>query len=534
LFYFNTRARPAVYQHTVQGSGLDHCYDCLSEITILKQWILKNEPSLSDARLNERVAEESLRISRSLDTQRTLESGNADPGLRRAGIVRRQSIEGRPAYRVHTDARGFAVSEAVSSVQKHCSPDSPSLPPAKAQRMSESETGAIATSDHEACDCDRFAHREGAEPSPRGSTGAHAWDNRSSDRHLEPKSYGRDHSSHGGSERLQQHQPFDDLRSRHYRAQSSARFDVDKYSKMLGINSLDALSSNYAITAGSSSSSTRGLGFSASAGLSASYGRNEQPRDRPASQSSRPSNAHMFPDVSCFRRWLSVYLYSRIMQGPNRYLDLSLRPLLEVQDALAHCRPSVYIHGHVSSSVHTAVFSSPTAKEQEQLMQRFPSVVLKGFALNFCGKDGTAELSQLCSSCRTIAQIDVVDVGLLVADVVASEAALIPILDSFHSVCAPGAIMQGRTNCSISDFTRLCCVICYSCAVTHSLCVSGLFRCSPQKDGNCCLGARLSVTRSSFDHRARSRPQQFRQCERSLTARCFSCRVASQTQGYHE
>ena len=109
LFYFNTRARPAVYPHTVQGSGLDHCYDCLSEITILKQWILKNEPSLSEARLNERVAEESLRISRSLDTQRTLESGNADPGLRRAGIVRRQSIEGRPAYRVHTDARGFAV-----------------------------------------------------------------------------------------------------------------------------------------------------------------------------------------------------------------------------------------------------------------------------------------------------------------------------------------------------------------------------------------------------------------------------------------
>ena len=464
LFYFNTRARPAVYPHTVQGSGLDHCYDCLSEITILKQWILKNEPSLSDARLNERVAEESLRISRSLDTQRTLESGNTDPGLRRAGIVRRQSIEGRPAYRVHTDARGFAVSEAVSSVQKRGSSDSPSLPPAKAQQTSESETGAIVVPDHdanrrdyssEARDRDHFSHREVAEHSPRGSAGAHAWDNRNSDRQLESENHRRDHSGHGGYERPQQHQNFVDSRSHNYRTQSSARFDVDKYSKMLGINSTDALSSNYAITAGSSGSSTRGLGFSASTGSNASYGRNEQPRDRPASQSSQPSNAHIFPEVSCFRRWLSVYLYSRIMQGPNRYLDLSLRPLLEVQDALAHCRPSVYIHGYVSSSANTVAFSSPTAKEQEELMQRFPSVLFRGFALNFSGKDGSAELSQLCSSCRSIAQIDVVDLGFLVADVLTSEDSLTPILDTFYSVCAPGAILQGRTNCSISDFTRL-------------------------------------------------------------------------------
>jgi hypothetical protein len=142
------------------------------------------------------------------------------------------------------------------------------------------------------------------------------------------------------------------------------------------------------------------------------------------------------------------------MEGPNRYLDLSLRPLLEVQDALVHCRPSVYIHGYVSSSLRTAAFSSPTAKEEDELMQRFPSVLFRGFALNFSGKDGSAELSQLCSSCRSIAQIDVVDVGLLAADVLSSEDALIPILDSFHSVCAPGAIMQGRTNCSISNFTR--------------------------------------------------------------------------------
>jgi hypothetical protein len=464
LFYFNTRARPAVYPHAVQGSGLDHCYDCLSEITILKQWILNNEPSLSEESLNERVAEESLRISRSLDIQRTLESGNTDPGMRLAGIALRQLIEGRPACRVRTHARRFAVSEAVGSVQKRASPDSPSLPPAKEQRTSESETGAIVASDHdanredyssEARDRDYFSHREGVEHSPTGSAAALSWDNRSSEWQLESESHRRYHSGHGGYEQPQQHQDFDDSRSHNYRAQSSARCDVDKYSKMLGINCTDAPSSNYVVTAGSYASCTRGLGFSASAGVNASHGRNEQPWDRPASQSSWPSSAHLFPDVSCFRRWMSVFLYSRIMQGPGRYLDLSLRTLLEVHDALAYCRPSVYIHGYVSSSANKVAFSSPTAQEQEELMQRFPSVLFRGFALNFSGKDGSAELSQLCSSCRIIAQIDVVDVGFLVADVFTSEDALIPILDSFYSVCAPGAILQGRTNCSISDFTRL-------------------------------------------------------------------------------
>ena len=64
--------------------------------------------------------------------------------------------------------------------------------------------------------------------------------------------------------------------------------------------------------------------------------------------------------------------------------------------------------------------------------------------------------------------------------------------------------------------------------------MSGPCRCSPQKDGNCCRGARLSVTPSSFDLRAPLRPQQCRPCERWQTTRCFSCRTVSQTQGYHE
>jgi hypothetical protein len=434
LFYFNTRARPAVYEHNVHGAGLDHCYDCTSEIVIIKQWLLRNEPALTDAQLNERVAEESERISRSLDCQRTLASGNADPGLRRAGIVQRQSIEGRPAYRVHTEARGFAVSEAANAAQKRGSPVSPSLRSEKLQRSSENQhthTGAGAVHDHDASrqninrsfvrsskDCEHVGIYDRADAAPRISR-----NNESST---------------------------DD-----YQAQSKARFDVDKYSKMLGIGASNAVPSEYAITAGvtaSSSGSTRGLGFTAAGTSGSSHGYNVHPREKSSAQPSQLSNAHMFPHISSFRHWLSVYLYSRIMQGPDRFLDLSLRSASEVQAALAYCRPSVYIHGHICSAGAPVI--APTAQEQIELVQRFPSTLFRGFALNFSGKDGSLELSQICSSCRSISQIDVVDIGLIAADVVMSEAALISILDSFHAVCAPACIMQGRTSCSIENFTR--------------------------------------------------------------------------------
>lgn len=470
-----------MYHHGVKGSGLDHCYDCTSEIVILKQWIMKNEPDLSEAMINERVAEESLRISRSLDTQRTLDSGNADPGLRRAGIIQRQSIEGRPAYRVHTEARGFAVSEAIAVVNKRASSDSPSLPPAKALRTHDSHDlqpsagldshcgksvrdSAFARSS-ESRNGEPLHHR--VDSSGRTPTDRPDVHRRSPNRQSYPSETShRDQYEYVHTDRRQQYGNVDESRvldehghraqnseEHDYRTQSSARFDVDKYSKMLGVSAASAVSSNYSITSGSTHGSTRGLGFSA-AGASSATSRVDGAREQPASQPLRPSNAHVFPEISSFLRWLSVYLYSRIMQGPNRFLDLSLRTVSEVLDAVAYCKPSVYIHGKLGSSVVNGVIFSSTVQEQDDLMQRFPSVLFRGFALDFSGKDGGAELSRLCSSNRTISQIDVVDIGFLSADILTSESSLDPVLDSFHSVCAPLSILQGRTDCSINDFTR--------------------------------------------------------------------------------
>ncbi len=41
MFYFNTVTRPALYQHDVQGEGIDHCYDCRAEVHILSSYLAK-------------------------------------------------------------------------------------------------------------------------------------------------------------------------------------------------------------------------------------------------------------------------------------------------------------------------------------------------------------------------------------------------------------------------------------------------------------------------------------------------------------
>ena len=42
LFYFNTVTRTSYYKHEVDGvEGLDHCFDCASEIVILQQYLQK-------------------------------------------------------------------------------------------------------------------------------------------------------------------------------------------------------------------------------------------------------------------------------------------------------------------------------------------------------------------------------------------------------------------------------------------------------------------------------------------------------------
>jgi len=66
MYHFNTVTRTQYYEHDVNGEGLDHCFDCGSEILILQQYLTKYHPVQGERQrqLNARIALMSREISR--------------------------------------------------------------------------------------------------------------------------------------------------------------------------------------------------------------------------------------------------------------------------------------------------------------------------------------------------------------------------------------------------------------------------------------------------------------------------------------
>lgn len=120
MFYFNTRQRVALYPHSVDGEGLDHCYDCRAEVDILTKYCvqvlgMRYTTQTEQAEVASCVASMSRAISRSLTGERrTLLDGNSDPLLRTTGIRDKQWINNKPAYQEahETRARELASGNA--------------------------------------------------------------------------------------------------------------------------------------------------------------------------------------------------------------------------------------------------------------------------------------------------------------------------------------------------------------------------------------------------------------------------------------
>ena len=73
MFHFNTETRTTYYHHEVEGEGLDHCFDCMSEIFILRTWFQKHRGVLDEKELDRLVAVMSSDLSRRISTSgRTL------------------------------------------------------------------------------------------------------------------------------------------------------------------------------------------------------------------------------------------------------------------------------------------------------------------------------------------------------------------------------------------------------------------------------------------------------------------------------
>lgn len=91
MFHFNTITRPAMYPHGVRGVGIDFCYDCRAEVSILRA-------VLGPRASNRAIAQLSERISAQISSTRTLAHPNPDPEERIRVIRNRQWNAGMPAY----------------------------------------------------------------------------------------------------------------------------------------------------------------------------------------------------------------------------------------------------------------------------------------------------------------------------------------------------------------------------------------------------------------------------------------------------
>jgi len=75
MFYFNTKTRVFYYEHDFglyESEGLDHCFDCRSEIFILTEYLNKFQPTLKGDDLKREIIRMSKEISRQLSSTRTL------------------------------------------------------------------------------------------------------------------------------------------------------------------------------------------------------------------------------------------------------------------------------------------------------------------------------------------------------------------------------------------------------------------------------------------------------------------------------
>jgi len=99
MFYFNTVTRVARYQHNITGEGIDHCYDCTAEISVLRDYLIKHKSfAADDTKLYQEIGRMSEEISSHISSHRKLSSPNPDPEQRKKVIMARQYVDGKPAY----------------------------------------------------------------------------------------------------------------------------------------------------------------------------------------------------------------------------------------------------------------------------------------------------------------------------------------------------------------------------------------------------------------------------------------------------
>jgi len=120
MFHFNTMTRVGRYHHDCDvepatAEGLDYCFDCKAEIEVLKDFLVIQRGRPDGEELLREVVAMSKAVTRACGSERTLLSGNVNPGQRKMVIQQRQWIEGKPAYDYARDKQHDADKKAVYS-----------------------------------------------------------------------------------------------------------------------------------------------------------------------------------------------------------------------------------------------------------------------------------------------------------------------------------------------------------------------------------------------------------------------------------
>ncbi|KNC50807.1 uncharacterized protein AMSG_06709 [Thecamonas trahens ATCC 50062] len=90
MFYFNTVTRVHYYDHPVRVPGICHCYDCASEVIILREHIAARYPSLTYAQVMARVTSLLPEISKQISKGRNLTTIVGDPSQRNPWFTARR------------------------------------------------------------------------------------------------------------------------------------------------------------------------------------------------------------------------------------------------------------------------------------------------------------------------------------------------------------------------------------------------------------------------------------------------------------
>lgn len=102
MFYFNTTTRVARYEHNMpvgaDGYVLDFCYDCASEVQILRNYLEKTHPELEGIQLTQKFCEMGRKCAFKCTFHRTLLDSNPDEAAKTRNIRAKQWVNGKPAY----------------------------------------------------------------------------------------------------------------------------------------------------------------------------------------------------------------------------------------------------------------------------------------------------------------------------------------------------------------------------------------------------------------------------------------------------